>query len=198
MNIDDRVREPYTRNTSLVKQANKAGTRYDVVQYGDSITANLATKFTREWKEFAGGWKAAPLGIGGTSVQELTWRLMAGGEKFAKDPKVVILLIGIINLKYPQNGDPTEPLDYLLTWMRAAMPSSKILLLNILPNDKADVAGTNKKYERLAAKHGIKFSTCGSDLNPRDTKHFVDGTHPASDGYRRLFKCLKPVVASMV
>lgn len=193
MVIDDRVRAAHARCKGVVDQANRTGTRYDVVMWGDSITAALAGDAAGEWRAFSTGWRAAALGVGGTSVEELTWRVMAGGERFSKDPRVVILLVGIINLKHTRS-DPAERLDFLLGWMRAAMPSSRIVLLNLLPNDQvgAAVRATNAKYERLAAKHGCVWSTCGSDMGPGDLK---DGTHPSASGYRRLLGCLRPVVA---
>lgn len=197
MVVDERVREAYNRNTALVRRATRSGTRYDVVMYGDSITANLAKEYAREWGEFAAGWKAENLGIDGTSVEELAWRLMAGGEKLSPDPRVIILLIGIINLKWGKR-DPSDKLDYLLGWMRAAMPSSKIVLLGLLPNTLANVGATNRNYAKVAAKHGVTFATCGSDLNPRNPAHFTDGTHPASEGYRRLLACLRPVVSALL
>lgn len=188
----------YAANKKLVQGA--GNTQYDVVLYGDSITAALAAKFTKEWDTFAGGWKAAPLGVGGNTVQELTWRMMVGGEKFKKDPRVVIVLIGVNNLDYiDRAGSPVDKLDFLLGWMRKAMPTSKIIVLNVLPTSRNTLVGsTNAKYKSLAAKHGAEFSTCGSDLDPASTAQFSDGLHPASAGYTKLFKCLKPVVSGLL
>lgn len=198
MTINERVREAHNRTTGIVQRANRAALRYDVVLYGDSITTNLTREFAREWSEFAAGWKAEHLGIEGSSVEELAWRLMDGGEKLALDPRVVILLVGINNLKWGKRQDPSDKLDYLLGWMRAAMPSSKIVLLGLLPNSVVNVAATNRNFARVAAKHGVTFSSCGSDLNPHNPAHFKDGTHPASEGYRRLFSCLKAVISPML
>lgn len=198
MTVDERVREAYDRNTDIVRRANQSGTRYDLVMYGDSITARLVKEHAREWGEFAAGWRAENLGMDGSTVEELAWRLMAGGEKLANDPRVVVLLVGLNNVKWGKRQDPSDKLDYLLSWMRAAMPSSKIVLLGLLPNAVVSVAATNRNYAKLAAKYGATFSTCGSDLNPRNPAHFKDGTHPASEGYRRVFACLKPVVSSLL
>ena len=45
------------------------------------------------WDEYfshkaPGDWRGARLGVGGSTVEELTWRMMAGGERLAKDPLV--------------------------------------------------------------------------------------------------------------
>lgn len=197
MLINERVQEAHDRNRRAVADANRSGTRYDVVMYGDSITNFISTKYMGEWRTFASGWKAVPMGIGGTTIEELTWRLMAGGEKFDKDPKVVIILVGINNLKYPKN-DPSERMDFFISWMRAAMPSSKIVLLGILPCSSVSVSATNRRYEALARKHGITYSNCGSDIDPNNRSLSVDGTHPAPGGYRRLFACLRPLVSRML
>ena len=35
------------------------------------------------------------------------------------------------------------------------------------------------------------FSTCGSNLNPRNKTLFADGIHPKVPAYRIYFECLK-------
>ena len=35
-----------------------------------------------------GHWAAAALGVGGSTVEELTYRIVAGGERFSQDPLV--------------------------------------------------------------------------------------------------------------
>ena len=80
-------------NTRLVAAANASATTYDLAMYGDSLTAflKLQPENAAVWDKYFGtakNWTAARLGVGGSTVEELTWRLMAGGEKFAVDPLV--------------------------------------------------------------------------------------------------------------
>lgn len=184
-----------TRNAQVVADANRAKTRYDFVLYGDSITQFVADKYMDIWKQYFGHLKSAPLGIGGNTVEELSWRLVRGKERFDRPPRVVGILIGINNLKWAKN-DPAEKLDFLLPWLRATWPDTKVILLNVLPNATVKVGPTNAKYKRLAEKYGVQFATCGADINPTDTSQLKDGTHPAPAGYHKVYSCLRPLVDS--
>lgn len=187
----------YARNKKVVDDANAAGETYDLAMYGDSITERLASQYTAEWRAFTEGWKAAALGVSGNTVEELTWRLATGQEVFKRSPRVVVVLIGINDLHH-SNRVNLDHLQFCLEYIRKAMPASKLVLLNILPDDRSDVTATNTQYKALAQKLGIVFSTCGSSLNPRDKNLFSDGTHPAPAGYRAVFQCLRPVVENLM
>ena len=96
-----------TRNANIVQTANKKKQKFDFVLYGDSITMIAADKHMDVWNKYFGqnGMKSAPLGIGGDTVQKLSWRIALGKERFVIPPKVVGLLIGINN----QGVDNTNP-----------------------------------------------------------------------------------------
>lgn len=186
-------------NRKIVAEANARGTRFDFVLYGDSITRNIRDKYQDVWTRFFGKLNTVPLGVGGHTVQELSYRLAKGGELLTTPPKVVGLLIGINNLKPHLEDDPAGMLDsYLLPYLKAVYPGSRILLLGLLPNLERDVAPTNVKYKAVAAKHGVDFVQCGSDIDPANVTHLADGTHPAAEGYARIFTCLQPVVNALV
>lgn len=191
-------RDSGARNARLVKRANETNTQYDFVLYGDSITNNLVDKFKSSWTKNFGDMKnAAALGIGGNTVEELSWRLALGKEKFEVAPRCVAVLVGINNIKRVFS-DPVEKLDsFLLPWMRATWPSTKIVLLGMLPNASKDVRPFNAKYEQLASKHGATYSSCGSDIDPRSTD-MPDGTHPSAAGYAKALPCLRRVVDTLV
>jgi lysophospholipase L1-like esterase len=181
------------RNADIVKKANKSRTRYDFVLYGDSITQVVGDKYMDIWNKYFGGMKSAPLGISGDTVEELSWRLVYGKERFAVDPKVAAFLIGINNIKGARN-DPAEKMEFLMPWIRAAWPTSRLILVGILPNAFVSVKEANKKYEKLSKKYGFEYTSCGSQMNPKDKKLFGDGTHPAPDGYHVLYSCLRDLV----
>ena len=81
-------------NVRLVRNANQTKALFDFAMWGDSLTANLlfdlqsAPVWDRYFSKAQAGWTSARLGVGGSTVEELTWRLMEGGEKFAIDPLV--------------------------------------------------------------------------------------------------------------
>lgn len=186
------------RNASVVSAANRAGTRYDFVLYGDSITQVLAERDRGVWARHFGHLKSAPLGVAGNTVEELSWRLAVGKEKFRRGPRVAAVLIGINNLSRGVNGDPAARLDaFLLPWLRATWPDTRLVLLGILPNKRVDVKPWNRKYRAIAKRHGAKFATCGADLDPKGPD-FTDGTHPSKTGYNKMFPCLRALVDSLL
>lgn len=189
------------RNAKLVAAANAAGTQYDFVLYGDSITRNMVDKAPDVWAKFFGHLRSAPLGVGGHTVEELSHRLAKGGEVFKVSPKVVGVLIGINNLKFDvsRGGDPAARVDsFLVPYLKAVYPQSRIMLLGILPNKERNVAPHNAKYKALAARHGIDYVECGADINPGSPADLADGTHPAPGGYVKMFTCLRPLVDAAV
>lgn len=183
------------RNAQFVARANAAGTRMDFVLYGDSITRNMVDKSPTVWSQYFGGLRAAPLGVGGNTVEELSWRVSRGKEVFRVPPRAVGVLIGYNNLKFGAGREPARRLDeFLLPWLKQVYPGAKVLLLALLPAKEHNTAVTNAAYRALAAKHGVTFVECGADINPNDTRDLEDGTHPAPGGYHKLFKCLRPAV----
>lgn len=194
MVIDDRVRDAYQKNRQLVETSNKSGARFDFVLYGDSITERIPEK---TWTTFFGT-QSVPLGIGGTTVEELAWRVMVGGERLSKSPRVVGVLIGINNLKWGVRRVPLDRLELLLQWMKAAMPDSNLVLLALLPNSVANVRPVNQQYESLARKLGITYLDCTRTMDPNDTNMLGDGTHPAAKGYAHLLSCLATTVRGML
>jgi hypothetical protein len=148
-----------TRNAGIVQSANKKREQYGFVLYGDSITMIAADDHMDVWNKYFGknGMKSAPLGIGGDTVQKLSWRVALGKERLAVPPKVVGLLIGINN----QGADNTNPAsmlhNFLLPYLKAVYPTSKFILIGLLPNtlgtarDKLRI-NANANYKLLAKK----------------------------------------------
>ncbi|KAL4434234.1 hypothetical protein ABPG75_000675 [Micractinium tetrahymenae] len=186
---------------AVVKAADKAGERFDFVLYGDSVLRVIARGSKAEWKQLfppSKGWHAVPLGVSGNDIEDVAWRLMTGAEKPKAAPKVVGLLVGTNNLRAHQSASMIAGLmDYLLGWMQAAFPDSEILVLNLLPRTSPDVGPVNKKLKALCEKRGIHWSTCGSDIDPRDPRQLYDGTHPAQEGADKVLRCLAPEVGRL-
>lgn len=81
-------RESLDFNRQAVMDANQERRRLDFVLWGDSITAALQFKFPQTWDKWFGEYDALPLGVSASTVEELTWRIMGGRERFALGPKV--------------------------------------------------------------------------------------------------------------
>lgn len=184
--------DSYVANLALVEEANASGKRFDVVLIGDSITANSVSKHPAAFEEAFEGLQAAALGVMGNTVEELSWRLMVGGERLEVSPRVVILNIGLNNLQYGRElGRTAERLSFLMGWLEAAYPASQQVLHNLLPSEAADVAPWNEAWERLAVAHGWNFSTCGAELDSSDEEVLHDGVHLTDEAYRMVLPCLR-------
>ncbi|EFN53922.1 hypothetical protein CHLNCDRAFT_136136 [Chlorella variabilis] len=197
------AQEQAANNKALVAEANESGERYDFVMYGDSITWRVSENMG-VWDRYLGslGGPSAPLGIIFNQVSDLAYRIMNGDERFDLAPKAVALLIGVNNLE--RGPQPAEQLEELVKWLQAAWPSTRLILLNLLPTvfeveaPYLDITGTNKKYQQIAEETGIEWSTCGSDIDPADEAQLYDGIHPGPKGVDILLSCLGPQVEAAV
>lgn len=194
-------RKAGARNATIVQNSNKVNAKYDFVLYGDSITMIAADSHMDVWNKYFGrnGMKSAPLGIGGDTVQKLSWRIALGKERFNIPPKVVGLLIGINNLG-KVNTDPAAKLyQFLLPYLKAIYPTTKFLLIGLLPNNlgaarnKTRLAA-NANYQLLAKKYDMQYIDISQGLDPTDKSQFFDGTHPTGAGYEILYSNLQPYV----
>lgn len=174
--------------------------RYDVVMYGDSITAGLRIYKAETQKiietHFPGK-KFGAFGVPGNLVEGLAWRLMSGTEKPKLDPKVVVLWIGTNNVSTGKSK-PEKPLGDLIAWMKTNMPESKIVVLGLLRRDKFDTAPANAALKAMAKRLGVMYVSCGSELDPADKRMFPDGLHPSPAGHDVVLSCLSARVRSLL
>ena len=191
------------RDVAAIAAADATGRRMDLVIYGDSITAwhkpvdLTKLKGSREvWNRYFGDWLAEPLGVPGDRIAQVVWRLAEGGEKPALDPKVVVLFIGI-NDGLKKTVDAEGQMEYLLGWVRARMPTSRVVVQALLPSHRSGET-LNVAWQKLAMQYGAAFSTCGQDIPRNDRRWMVDFLHPNIAGQRRLLACLRRLVEPMV
>lgn len=193
----------HATNLKDIAAADAAGERYDVVVYGDSITAGLRA-LLRDRRARAAAFdpffgrdvRFGAFGCPGNVAEDLAWRLTEGGERPRLDPRVVAFWIGTNNLT--RGMRPAERLDWLLRWARAEMPASRVVVLGLLPRTTIDVGPSNAEYEDLCRRRGATFVRCGEDLDPLGPL-YVDGLHVNAGGYARVLRCLgarlKPLLA---
>ena len=172
----------------------KANRRYEVIIYGDSITAGIRDITANEtWAKYMkglfGGRSFAAWGAPGNTSTDLVWRVMKGGEVQSNAPRAVAVFIGTNDLS--RGRDPAKYMDFILKLMKNRYPSSKILLMNILPTTRPyQIGPTNAAYAKIAAANGATFLTCGSDINIRDPELSADGLHLTPAGYGRVIPCI--------
>ncbi|KAI7843552.1 hypothetical protein COHA_002794 [Chlorella ohadii] len=194
----DSWRSQQKRCAEAMKAANKEAAPLDLVLYGDSLTTlNLKSQgnaaMAAQWQRLFAGRRTLPLGMNGCTVEWLAWRIVQGGERPAQAPKVIAFLIGINNV-YKKLGPPQYPLEALLGWTRAAFPTSRLLVVGMLPTlavPSAELAAHNILYSQLAARQGGTYVGCGRGMSPSDTSLFNDGLHLTVKGQDRVARCLR-------
>lgn len=158
--------------------------------YGDSITA-WHSHIRGPWQATFGDLAALPLGMRGSTVESLAWRMIQGGELPVVPPRVALFEIGVNNV-YKGLEPPTQRLDWLLGWVNVTWGAdTHVALLALLPTTEADVAPTNRRYAELAARWGIPLLRCGQEMDPTDAGLFSDGLHPSSAGQERILACVR-------
>ncbi len=185
--------DQYENNKRIVRATGSA--QLDVVMYGDSITGGLYRVRATAWDPYFKSLKTAVMGVGGNLVDDVQWRLQ-NGEKFATDPKVIVLLIGINDLR---SRDPAPRLAALVSWL-TAHTTSTIVVLGLLPNAtmQSKVMETNRKYRALAKPPRVVYVECGQDLDAADTSKFRDGLHPTTEAYHSIVRCLASSVIPLL
>lgn len=93
--LEEVWREDYDANVAAVAALNKEQPprQLDLLMLGDSLTA-YHRRSPEAWEAAFGDVEGLPLGMRGSTVESLAWRVMKGGERLAVPPRVAVLLIG--------------------------------------------------------------------------------------------------------
>ncbi len=179
------------RHEAYVEEAKKGG--IDLLLLGDSITE--AWRGQRElWAERFAPLRAANFGLAGDGTQHLLWRLR-NGEFDGLRPRTVMLMIGSNNLGvYKQDVESTVAgVKALVEELRQRTPSTKILLLGILPRLDLDLKEKIREANAALAKlQGATFLDFGSRLEPA---MLPDGMHLSAAGFRIWADAVKDELA---
>jgi lysophospholipase L1-like esterase len=178
------------RHEGFVAEAKKGG--IDVLLLGDSLTEAWRGQKAL-WAERFAPLRAANFGLAGDCTQHLLWRLRHG-ELDGLRPRVVMLMIGTNNLGWNgQDVDSTvEGVRAVVGELRARMPSSRLVLLGILPRGekpddplRAKIKAANEGLARLG---GVEFLDFGDRLVQPDgsiaKEVMPDFLHLSEKGYR--------------
>lgn len=133
--------------------------KVQLVLLGDSITDNLRKSepplrdFQPIWKKYYAPYHAVNFGVSGNKTSDLIRRLQ-GGLLDQLHPKVVMLLIGTNDTGTGGSVEQTvEGIMEIVKIVHEKLPTARILVLGILPNDIRDwhVAGAKDPAAKWAA-----------------------------------------------
>jgi lysophospholipase L1-like esterase len=189
----------------FVRKAQQGGV--DVLFLGDSITKGWAGAGKEVWEKNYAPLKALNIGIGGDTTRQTLWRL----DHKAMDgiqPRVVVLMIGVNNI-FTNTGTDEEivqGIEAAVRKIQSLSPSSKILLLGVLPVGNEAQAARIQNINAQAAKlvgPGVTFLDMGAQF--RDAGGKVDATlytpdlvHLATPGYERWSETMRSTLEEVL
>ena len=193
---------------SSTKSSASAGERLagvDLFFLGDSLTEGW--KFNRKvLRETFPQFVTVNAGVNSDGVQNMLWRVRSG-ELAAANPRLVVIMAGLNNLAQSTDEQVVLGLAQLVTEVRRASPSSRVLLLGLLPSGKSASHPRRRRIERInAALAGqadgsvVSFSNLNQnfvtqDGHERRDLYCRDGTHLNHAGYDAFAAALVGPVA---
>ena len=209
-------RDPYDWNArhEAVKKRNRA-VKPEYVMIGDSITHHWGGEPSGDsrkageasWEKLFGPHAVTNMGFGFDYVDNAYYRVQ-NGELAGISPRVIIILLGTNNLGHRKDA-PQACADNIKAFVRLVhqkCPSSKILLLGILPRREKNLAEPVKKTNKLLAKlqngKNVFFADPGKALlsadgvSPRN-ELMKDVVHPNAKGYEVLEKELSVLLKKL-
>lgn len=123
---------------------------------GDSITQNWAAPI---FAQFYGHRAALNMGVGSDTTQGMLWRLARSPLGASLKPELVVLMLGTNNAHNPRSDEVATGIAEVVRMIRARSPSSKILLLGILPRG----ATPQDPFRPLVREVNNLISTCASE-----------------------------------
>jgi lysophospholipase L1-like esterase len=172
----------------------KLHNKIDLLFIGDSITRRWL-EVPHLWNSYFSEFNPANFGVGSDTIQNLKWRIL-NGELEGISPKVVVLLIGTNNLPLYSEDEVLEGITGIVNIVKEKLPSSKIILMGMLPRDADDqcenyvdmIAGINKKLFKLSQDKNLLFLDIGKeyfDENNKVNRAIIpDGIHLIEPGYK--------------
>lgn len=146
----------------------------NVLFIGDSITQGWETVGYHLWQKYYAPLGSANFGISGDRWENVLWRLNHGELK-GIHARVAVLLIGTNNVSAGDDpADTAAGIAQIVAVIREKLPSTRIILLGILPRDhypgteyRKKIALINKRISTLNDGYRIIYQDISS--------HFLDG-----------------------
>jgi lysophospholipase L1-like esterase len=219
--VDDRNWKA-RHNAKLIEASSRP---VHLVLLGDSITANYELKgpgplrdYGRVWQHFYADRDALNLGFSGDGMLHLLWRIMHG-EVDGIAPKVAVILIGTNDIGWLHRtaADAAAGIDTVVAELHLRLPTTKILLVGLLPSDRGVEVGraTAEVNSALAAHYGdgqVPYVTY-RDISAAFLKNGVFDTclfsdprqvppepalHPSPEGQERMAAALEPTLSELL
>ena len=214
---------PWWRERHLAKLAELKGARPNLIFLGDSITQNWERdgpepwyRFVPVWQRFYGGRNAVNLGFKGDTTASLLWRI-ENGEVEGIAPKVAVILIGANNLgrlHWPAS-DTLLGIDAIVARLRRRLPSTRLLLLSVLPSERSDWAtettvainrGLTHRYDSDPAVAFLDVTGVFVRNGRFDRDLFLDPKltppdpplHPSPEGMGLVAAAMEPTLARLL
>ncbi len=181
-----------------------------VVFLGDSITQGWNDTGKAVWDKFYAPLGAVNYGIGGDSTRQVLWRLQ-NGEVDGLKPKLVVLKIGTNNLYNDINAGSDEEIaagiGAIVGLLRQKLPTTKILMLGVLPRQNDYFTGRtmhiNKLIAPLADDNSIRFLDMTDKFQSEPGKvktelYNRDQLHLSTQGYELWAATMKPLFDGMM
>ena len=197
--------------------------KVDLIWLGDSITQNWERSGPPDWAEFQPVWQhfygdrnAVNMGFTGDTTASLIWRIR-NGEVAGIAPEAAIILIGANNLGrlHWSAEDTLAGIETILADLRKRLPTTKLLLIGVLPSDRTAWASetTVTINNALKARYGHGGDVAYVDPAPvfvrngrLDHSLYYDplksppgaALHPTAVGMGRLAEAIEPTLAGLM
>lgn len=162
------------------------------------------------WALFWGGLSPLNLGLWGDTTSGALWRLGAGRWPASLHPDVAVVLIGTNDANWGSRAEDTAlGVAEVVRLLRARSPSTKVLLLGLLPRgrdasapERAVNAAVNALVRGCADGRGVSFLDPGAALAGPDGRIppevLFDGLHPTMVGYAILGGAIRAEVLRLM
>jgi lysophospholipase L1-like esterase len=190
-------------NVKRIKEGN-----IDLLFVGDSITEGWGNNSV--WQKTYAPLKAANIGIGGDTTENVLWRL-ENGEVDGINPKAAVLLIGTNNfgLEGHSPDQVAKGVAACVQSLRKRLPSTKLILLAIFPRDEKANADIRKKIKavndqivKLDDRKTVHYLDIGPKLSNPDgslSKDIMpDFLHLSEKGYQIWADAMAPLLKELM
>ncbi|HLI97619.1 MAG TPA: GDSL-type esterase/lipase family protein, partial [Candidatus Baltobacteraceae bacterium] len=190
----------------------------DLIMIGDSITQNYEKSdppyenFQPIWQEFYAPRDGLNLGYSGDTTENVLWRLNHG-EVDGIAPRAAVVMIGTNNIPSDSAAETESGIDAVIGTIERKLPSTKILLLGILPSGRANPIEERRREVngylagRYAEDDRVTYLDVGSILykdGVLQTNLFYDpkeygapALHPDTTGQRLMAEAIEPTLTRL-